>query len=116
RARLAEEIRLPYMTTALMKGCSPLKARWRHAFPNALLPLVAVFGSRIGGVIGGAVIIETLFALPGLGRLAVTSALGRDHPVIIGIVLFAFLAMALANLLADLVALWLNPRLRDQPA
>lgn len=112
RARLREELGRLYITTARARGLSAAAARRRHALPNALLPLLTLFGSRIGAMIGGALVIETVFALPGLGRLAVTAAIARDHPTVIGVVLVAALAIVLANLLVDLLHLWLDPRQR----
>ena len=85
RARVAEELHQAYTTTALAKGLTPAAVKRRHALPNAALPLLTLIGWRIGTVVGGSVVIETVFALPGLGRLAVTSALARDHPVVIGL-------------------------------
>jgi peptide/nickel transport system permease protein len=87
--------------------------RLRHALPNALLPLLALFGSRVGALVGGALVVETAFALPGLGRLAVTAAIARDQPTVIGVVLVAALAIVLANLAVDLLQLWLDPRQRE---
>jgi peptide/nickel transport system permease protein len=82
--------------------------------PNALLPLLTLFGSRIGALIGGALVVETMFALPGLGRLAVTAAIARDQPTVIGVVLVAALAIVVANLVVDLVHLRLDPRPRTR--
>lgn len=112
RARLREELGRLYMTTARARGASEPAARRRHALPNALLPLLTLFGSRIGALIGGALVIETVFALPGLGRLAVTAAIARDQPTVIGVVLVAALVIVLANLVVDLLHLRLDPRQR----
>ena len=111
-ARLREELGRLYITTARARGATEPVARWRHALPNALLPLLTLFGSRIGALIGGALVIETVFALPGLGRLAVTAAIARDQPTVIGVVLVAALVIVLANLLVDLLQFWLDPRQR----
>lgn len=112
RARLREELGRLYVTTARARGATEIAARRRHALPNALLPLLTLFGSRVGALIGGALVIETVFALPGLGRLAVTAAIARDQPTVIGVVLVAALAIVLANLLVDLLHLRLDPRQR----
>lgn len=112
RARLAEELGRLYVIAARAKGVSDRAARWRHALPNALLPLLTLFGTRFGTLIGGALVIETVFALPGLGRLAVTAAIARDQPTVIGVVLVAALAIVLGNLVVDLLHLWLDPRPR----
>ena len=112
RARLAEELGRLYVTTARARGLSAPGARRRHALPNALMPLLALFGSRLGALISGALVIETIFALPGLGRLAVTAAIARDQPTVIGVVLVAACAIVFANLVVDLVQIWMDPRLR----
>lgn len=112
RAQLREELGRLYMTTARARGLTEPAARRRHALPNALLPLLNLFASRVGALIGGALVIETLFALPGLGRLAVTAAIARDQPTVIGVVLVASLIIVVANLLVDLLHLWLDPRQR----
>ena len=87
--------------------------RRRHALPNAMLSLVSLFGSRLGGFVAGAVTIEVLFALPGLGRLAVTSAVARDHPVVIGLVLFTTAIVVTTNLVVDLGFRRLDPRVGE---
>jgi peptide/nickel transport system permease protein len=112
RARLREELGRLYITTARARGLIEPALRRRHALPNALLPLLTLFGSRVGALIGGALVVETVFALPGLGRLAVTAAIARDQPTVIGVVLVAALVIVLANLVVDLVQLWLDPRQR----
>lgn len=112
RAALRAEMRRPYVTAAMARGRSRAGALARHALPNAALPLLALTGARVGAVVGGALVIETAFALPGLGRLAVTAALARDHPVVIGTVLAACAMAWAANLLADALAPLFDPRLR----
>jgi peptide/nickel transport system permease protein len=86
---------------------------WRHALRNALGSLVTVAGLNLGLLLGGAVVVEYIFGWPGLGRELLLAILDQDGPVIVGIVLVAALAIALANLAADLVHLWLDPRLRE---
>ena len=113
RARVLEEIRRPYVVTAQAKGASRRRVLLRHALPNAALPIVTLAGWRLGTVLGGTVIIETVFALPGLGRLAVTAAIARDHPTVIGIVLVASVVMVTVNLLVDLLSTVLHPRLGE---
>jgi peptide/nickel transport system permease protein len=110
RARVAEELRQPYIATALAKGLSERQARRGHALPNAALPLLTLIGWRFGAIVGGSVVIETLFALPGLGRLAVSSALARDIPTVAGIVVVTCAAVVAVNVAVDLVAAWLDPR------
>ncbi len=113
RARLREELGRLYVTTARARGAGEATVRLRHALPNALLPLLALFGSRVGALVGGALVVETAFALPGLGRLAVTAAIARDQPTVIGVVLVAALAIVLANVAVDMLQLWLDPRQRE---
>lgn len=113
RTRVMAEMERPYTLTAAAKGVAPRLVRRRHALPNAMLSLVSLFGSRLGGFVAGAVTIEVLFALPGLGRLAVTSAIARDHPVVIGLVLFTTAVVVMTNLVVDLAFRRLDPRLEE---
>ncbi|MCU0889218.1 MAG: ABC transporter permease [Rubritepida sp.] len=112
RAGVASEMARPYALAARARGRGAASVRWRHALPNALAPIVTLLGLRMGALFAGAVIIETVFALPGLGRLAVGAALARDHPVLVGCVLVATSGIILANLLADAVLARLDPRRR----
>lgn len=112
RGGLLEQMQLPYIAAARARGLSTAGARRRHALPNALLPLPTVTAVRLGSLVGGALVIEVAFALPGLGRLAVAAAMARDHPVVIGTVVTACAVAWLANLLADVAAPLLDPRLR----
>ncbi|MBR0648661.1 ABC transporter permease [Roseomonas terrae] len=115
RSGVLTQMALPYVTAAMARGRSLGAARWHHALPNALLPMLTLTGVRFGNLIGGALVIEVAFALPGLGRLAVTAAIARDHPVVIGTVVLACAVAWTANLIVDLVMPMLDPRLR-QPA
>ncbi len=110
RARVAEELRQPYIATALAKGLSEREARRRHALPNAALPLLTLIGWRFGAIVGGSVVLETLFALPGLGRLVVTSALARDIPTVTGIVVVTCAVVVAVNVAVDAIAASLDPR------
>lgn len=112
RSGLIAQMRQPYVVAAQARGRSRAGARWRHALPNALLPVATLTAMRLGSLVGGALVIEVAFALPGLGRLAVSAALARDHPVVIGTVVTACLIAWLANLVADATAPLLDPRLR----
>jgi peptide/nickel transport system permease protein len=116
RAGVAAEMRLPYALAARARGLGAAATRRRHALPNAMLPVATLLAARLGGLVGGALVIETAFALPGLGRLAVTAAIARDHPVVIGTVLAATAAALAANLLADLAAMLIDPRQRHRPS
>ncbi len=112
RAGLHTELHRPHVVTAFARGAGFPRVRLRHAAPAALLPLAALAGGRLGGALAGAVLIETVFALPGLGRLLVQSAANRDQPVVVGLALCGMVAVMLGTLLADLACAWLDPRIR----
>jgi peptide/nickel transport system permease protein len=99
-----------YVQTARAKGIFERRVLIRHALRNALIPLVSVFGIEVGRLFGGAVVTESIFSLPGIGRLLVDSISGRDFPVIQAVVVFMALGVLLVNLLADLSYVWLDPR------
>ena len=101
-----------YVRTARAKGLSPGRSTTRHALPNALLPVITVIGSRIGTLFSGAVLVETVFGWPGLGRLLLDAANTRDHPILLGLVLLVAFSVVLANLVTDLVYGVVDPRIR----
>jgi peptide/nickel transport system permease protein len=111
RAALGNEVGRPYMTTALAKGLDFPQARLRHGMVNALQPVLAVLGGRIGATFVGAIAIETVFALPGLGRLIVSAAINRDHPLVLGIALSVCAVAMIGNLLTDLAMNRIDPRM-----
>jgi peptide/nickel transport system permease protein len=111
RASLSAEMRRPYFLTALAKGNSVPRAQYIHAFRNGALPVITLIGNRIGWILGGAILVENVFAWPGLGRLIITSSLNRDYPMILGIVLVAALLTVTANLVVDLIYNWIDPRI-----
>ena len=113
RSSLATEMQRPYFLTALAKGNPFIRAQYRHALPNGALSIITLIGNRIGWLIAGAILIENVFAWPGLGRLIVTSSLNRDYPVILGVVLLAALITLIANLLVDLVYGLIDPRIHQ---
>ena len=84
----------------------------RHAFKNAMIPVVTVLGSEIGALLGGAVVTETIFSWPGVGRLAMNSIARRDYPMIQGNTLILCAIFLLINLFVDIIYAWLNPRIR----
>lgn len=102
-----------YIRTARAKGLSERAIITRHALRNAAGPLVTLVGLDLGILLGGAVVTEYIFAWPGLGREVLQGVIDLDLPLIAGVVLVSALAIALANLLVDLVHVWLDPRLRD---
>jgi peptide/nickel transport system permease protein len=112
RASMLDVLEQPYIRAARLKGLRPRRVILRHALRNALLPTVGIVAINIGFLIGGIVVVETVFAYPGLGRLMVDAVNHRDVPVIQMAALVIALAYALANLAADLVYAWLDPRIR----
>jgi peptide/nickel transport system permease protein len=102
----------PYMRTARAKGLARWQQIVRHAFPNAAIPVVTLLGLMVGHLVAGAVIIETVFAWPGIGRLTVTSVTSRELAVVQTIVLLVAASMVTANLAVDLLYGWLDPRTR----
>ena len=112
RASLLEVLRQEYVVTARAKGLSEARVVRVHAVKNALIPVVTIIGLQIGRLMGGAVVVETIFALPGMGRLAADSIFFRDFPMLQGVVLLMATAVLLFNLLTDLVYAYLDPRIR----
>jgi peptide/nickel transport system permease protein len=112
RTGLIQQQGQDYLRTAQAKGLMTGKATTRHALPNALLPVVTVIGSRVGTLFSGAVLVETVFGWPGLGRLLLDAANTRDHPVLLGLVLLVAFSVVLANLVTDLVYGLVDPRIR----
>ena len=101
-----------YIRTARAKGISEKRVLMRHALANAAIPIVTVIGIGIALLIGGVVVTETVFAIPGLGQLTVDAVLSRDFPLIQGITLFFSVVYVLINLLIDLSYLVFDPRIR----
>jgi peptide/nickel transport system permease protein len=112
RAALADELERPYTVTARAKGLSRQRVLVRHALRNALVPVVTVAGLQFGVLLTGAIITETIFAWPGLGRLLIQAIRLRDYPLVQGAILAIALTYVLVNLLTDLVYAWLDPRIR----
>jgi ABC-type dipeptide/oligopeptide/nickel transport system permease component len=112
RASLLEELREPYVQAARARGASQSRAVLRHAFRNSLIPVVTLIGLQFGAVLTGAVITETIFAWPGIGRLLIQSIGFRDYPIVQGCVLFIAVIYVGMNLLTDLVYGVLDPRIR----
>lgn len=112
RSNVMGELAQPYVRTARAIGLARRRIVFRHALPNALLPVMTVIGSRFGALVSGAVLVETVFAWPGLGQLLVSSTRTRDYPVLLGMVLLTSASVILANLLTDLVYSRVDPRIR----
>ncbi|RSS45116.1 ABC transporter permease [Streptomyces sp. WAC08241] len=101
-----------YVRTATAAGIAPRRLLWRHALPNALPPVVTLLGMQTGNLLGGAVLVEAIFAWPGLGQLAEQALVRRDYPVVQDLLLLLVTVFVLVQLLTDLVHAWLDPRIR----
>ena len=112
RSAMLNVLSKPYIITAKAKGANRNRMVYLHALPNAAIPIVTVIGTSIGHMVGGSVVIENVFAWPGIGRLLVSSVAVRDLPVVQAIVIIMGLAMVLANLLVDFTYGLLDPRIR----
>jgi ABC-type dipeptide/oligopeptide/nickel transport system permease component len=112
RASLLEELRELYVLAARARGVTWTRAVLRHAFRNSLIPIVTVVGLQAGAVLTGAVITETIFAWPGVGRLLIQSITFRDYPLVQGCILFIAVTYVSVNLLIDLAYGMLDPRIR----
>jgi peptide/nickel transport system permease protein len=112
RAGLREALAEDYARASRAKGLSELQVLVRHALPNALLPVVTVVGAHFGTLLTGAVLVEIIFAWPGLGRLLYDATLARDYPLLMGIFLVAAVSVILVNLVVDVLYGWLDPRIR----
>lgn len=112
RSAMLDVLSDDYVRTARSKGASAARVVWRHALPNALIPVVTLSGVEFGYLLGGAVIVEQIFALPGLGRLVLDAITHRDYALVEGAVLFIAFNFLVVNLLVDLAYVALDPRIR----
>jgi peptide/nickel transport system permease protein len=112
RTAMLEELGQDYIRTARAKGLSEAAVVWRHALPNALVPIVTVVGLQFGALLAGAIVTETIFSWPGLGRLTVSAISNRDYALVQGCLLAIGLTYVLVNFLTDLVYHVVNPRMR----
>jgi peptide/nickel transport system permease protein len=113
RASMLDVMGADYIRTARAKGLAESSVIYKHALRNAVLPVVTLAGLQFGGMLSGAVLVETVFNWPGLGQLAFESILRRDHPTILGILFFASFMVVTANLLTDLTYRVIDPRIRS---
>lgn len=113
RSTMLETIRQDYVRTARVKGVSESEVILDHAFPNALIPTITVIGVQFGNLLGGAILVETVFAWPGLGRLMVQSVNNRDVPLVLGCIVILSLSYSVVNLIVDLVYGLIDPRVRS---
>ncbi|MCX7028181.1 MAG: ABC transporter permease [Spirochaetes bacterium] len=112
RASMVEELSKEYIITARAKGLTERMVKYKHALKNALLPVITITGIELGYMLGGAIIIEQVFALPGLGRLFLFGIYQRDFPLIQGGVVFVAIIFSLINFLADILYSIVNPKIR----
>jgi peptide/nickel transport system permease protein len=112
RASMLEVIRTEYVTTARAKGLSERPVVFKHALKNALIPTITVMGLQVGFLIGGAIVVETLFAMPGLGTFGIDAIIARDYQQVQGFALITAFAFVGMNLLVDLTYTFLDPRIR----
>jgi peptide/nickel transport system permease protein len=112
RSSMLEVLRQDYMQTARAKGLLPRVILVRHALKNAFIPVVTVIGIQLGALLGGVVVIEQIFGLPGIGRLLLDAISSRDYPMLQGTVLFIAVIFVGVNLLVDLLYGILDPRIR----
>lgn len=112
RSSMLEVLHKHYMRTAAAKGVPRRRRIALHALPNAAIPLLTVLGFKLGDLVAGAIIVETVFAWPGVGRLLVSAVTRRDLAVVQGVLIWASFTMVIANLLVDLAYGWIDPRIR----
>jgi len=114
RGTMLEVIRQDYVRTAKMKGASTGRIIFKHSLRNALLPIITIIGIYFGGMLGGAMIVETVFAMPGIGTLMITSVRMQDTPVVMAAVLFIAIIIGVINLLVDILYVFIDPRIKSQ--
>jgi peptide/nickel transport system permease protein len=112
RSSMLEVLRQDYIQTARAKGLLPRVILVRHALKNAFIPVITILGVQLGALLGGTVLIEVIFGLPGIGRLLIDAINTRDYPMLQGTVLFIAVAFVMVNLLVDLLYAYLDPRIR----
>lgn len=111
RAAMLEVQSQDFVRTAAAKGIAPWRVTVQHVLRNALLPVTTMAGMHLGGLLGGAVVVETVYSWPGLGRLAFEAVLSRDFNVLMGVLFLSSLLVIAANMLVDLLHAWLDPRI-----
>ena len=112
KTNMMDVLHKDYIRTARAKGLSETKVIYKHALKNALLPVVTILGLSIPGLIGGSIITETVFSIPGMGRLAFEAVMARDYPVIMAELIISALLTLIGNLIADIAYSWADPRVR----
>jgi peptide/nickel transport system permease protein len=114
RGSMIEELSSDYVRTARAKGITETSVLFRHAFPNALIPVITIVGLQFGSLLAGTIVTETIFSWPGIGRLAVQAIAARDYPLLQGCILIIALSYVGINLLTDLIYAMVDPRVRLQ--
>ena len=112
RSSVIEELSSDYVRTARAKGLSESQVLFRHAFRNALIPILTILGLQFGTLLAGAIVTETIFSWPGIGRLAVQAIAARDYPLLQGCILLIAVSYVVVNLLTDMVYALVDPRVR----
>lgn len=114
RSSMLDEIRSDYVTTARSKGLSERVVILKHALPNALIPIITVAGNGFGNMLGGALILETIFGIPGIGIYIITAVNNRDYPIVQGGTIFLAIAFSIIMLAVDLIYAFVDPRIKAQ--
>ena len=113
RASMLDVLGADYIRTARAKGLADRVVLYKHALRNAMLPMVTMLGLQFGNVLAGAILVETVFNWPGLGRLASESVLRRDYPTILGVLLFSSMLVVIMNLVTDYCYRLIDPRIKS---
>ena len=114
RSSMLEVIRSDYVVTARSKGLPENEVIWKHALPNALIPIITLCGSRFGMMLGGTVIIESVFTIPGIGTYLVNGINSRDYPIVQGSIIYIAFIFAIIMLITDLIYAYVDPRIKAQ--
>jgi len=114
RTSMMEELSADYIRTARAKGLPEMAVLFRHAFPNALIPVITILGLQFGTLLAGAIVTESIFAWPGVGRLTVQAIQARDYPLLQGCILIVSFSYVLVNLVTDMIYAVVDPRVRLQ--
>lgn len=114
RSSMLDVIRADYVTTARAKGVTRNKSVWLHALPNALIPVITQVGTSFGKTLGGTIVIETVFGIPGIGNYMLSGVNNRDYPIVQGCVVFLALAFSVVVLLVDVIYAYVDPRIKAQ--
>ena len=114
RASMLEVIRADFISTAKAKGLGQKDVTWKHALPNALIPIITVVGGAFGMMLGGATITESIFSIPGIGLYMISGINNRDYPVVRGCILYIAFMFAIIMLITDLIYAFVDPRIKAQ--